>query len=606
MAGARAAGRAGRAARARLGGLGRARAAALGLLRGGLAPRRSRAPCGAAARASSTPTTCNRRSAGGRWRRRARRARGSCCTCTSTGSCARSASASRAAPSARAATGATRCPGVLLNCRGSVPEALAYAASLALWQRRLVEQADAVIVPSDFARERLRELGAPLPLGARARAGAPAARAARQRGRDGLAESRPPPGAAAGGLYALVVSRLAPEKGVDVAIEACRMRRACRSWSPARAPSAARLEARAAAVGDVRFARARRRRASSRGCAPARRSRSCPRARRRRSAWRRPRRWRPGLPVAASRVGALPELLERRRAGGAGRRGRAGRGDRRVWPAIARPGERGRERVRGAVRAGGRGEPARSTAASTTARQRVSCAAVASAASALITGITGQDGSFLAELLLEKGYAVTGMVRGAAADARLLASTCAGGSSCCAATCSSRQTLRAAIEQARPRELYHLAAPSFVPDSWERPGETWRRSPAPARRSSKRCASSTPTTRVFVRLGAIFGEAPGEPAARGHAVPADEPVRGRQARGAPAGRRAARARRPARQLGDPLQPRVRAPARAVRHAQDHPRGGGDLAGAPAGADARLARGGARLVVRGRHHGRARG
>src|SRR5271167_241780 len=63
----------------------------------------------------------------------------------------------------------TRChgrdtlPGVRLNCRGSLPETLAYGASLALWQTRLVDQADAVIVPSRFARERLRELGAPLP-----------------------------------------------------------------------------------------------------------------------------------------------------------------------------------------------------------------------------------------------------------------------------------------------------------------------------------------------------------------------------------------------------------------------------------------------------------
>ena len=64
----------------------------------------------------------------------------------------------------------TRChgrntlPGVIRNCRGSRAEALAYGASLALWQRRLVEQADALIVPSVFARERLRELGAPLDL----------------------------------------------------------------------------------------------------------------------------------------------------------------------------------------------------------------------------------------------------------------------------------------------------------------------------------------------------------------------------------------------------------------------------------------------------------
>ena len=50
-----------------------------------------------------------------------------------------------------------------LNCRGSLPEAAAYGAALSLWQHRLIEQADALIVPSVFARERLRALGAPLP-----------------------------------------------------------------------------------------------------------------------------------------------------------------------------------------------------------------------------------------------------------------------------------------------------------------------------------------------------------------------------------------------------------------------------------------------------------
>src|ERR1700677_2977029 len=63
----------------------------------------------------------------------------------------------------------TRChgrdtsPGVRLNCRASLPEAAAYGAALSLWQHRLIEQADALIVPSTFARERLRALGAPLP-----------------------------------------------------------------------------------------------------------------------------------------------------------------------------------------------------------------------------------------------------------------------------------------------------------------------------------------------------------------------------------------------------------------------------------------------------------
>jgi glycosyltransferase involved in cell wall biosynthesis len=111
----------------------------------------------------------------------------------------------------------TRChgrntlPGVIHNCRGSRAEALAYGAALALWQRRLLEQADAVIVPSVFARERLRELGAPLDF-ERVRVLPPPV---------SIPPDSPPRAQTDG--YALVVARLAPEKGVDVAIEACRI-----------------------------------------------------------------------------------------------------------------------------------------------------------------------------------------------------------------------------------------------------------------------------------------------------------------------------------------------------------------------------------------------
>jgi glycosyltransferase involved in cell wall biosynthesis len=99
-------------------------------------------------------------------------------------------------------------PGVRLNCRGTGAEAVVYAASLALWQRRLAGQADAVVVPSRFAGERLRALRAPLhpacvhvvPHVVRAFA-------------DG---SR-----AAAGEHALVASRLAAEKGVELAVQAC-------------------------------------------------------------------------------------------------------------------------------------------------------------------------------------------------------------------------------------------------------------------------------------------------------------------------------------------------------------------------------------------------
>jgi glycosyltransferase involved in cell wall biosynthesis len=122
----------------------------------------------------------------------------------------------------------TRChgrdtlPGVRLNCRGSVPESLAYAASLAVWQRRLVAQADTIIVPSAFAEKRLRELGAPLP-GDRVQVLAPPVRGAEAPASSGAPGSPPGTGSSErSGAYALVVSRLSPEKGIDVAIDACR------------------------------------------------------------------------------------------------------------------------------------------------------------------------------------------------------------------------------------------------------------------------------------------------------------------------------------------------------------------------------------------------
>src|ERR1700722_4709332 len=145
----------------------------------------------------------------------------------------------------------TRChgrntlPGVRLNCRGSLGEAAAYGASLALWQRRLAAQADAVIVPSVFARERLRELGAPLDW-ERVHVLPPPLREPEPRAPNGDGSPR-----ADGPPYALVAARLAPEKGVDVAIDACRiagMPLVVAGEGPQRAALVAR-----AGGGDVRF-----------------------------------------------------------------------------------------------------------------------------------------------------------------------------------------------------------------------------------------------------------------------------------------------------------------------------------------------------------------
>jgi glycosyltransferase involved in cell wall biosynthesis len=226
----------------------------------------------------------------------------------------------------------TRChgrntlPGVLRNCRGSAPEAIAYGASLALWQRRLVEQADAVLVPSEFARERLRELGAPLPwervsvlpppLRALDDASAPPSGAPSADAPLGVAASEDSPGQAAEraarGPYALVVSRLAVEKGVDVAIDACRIAGTAlvvAGDGPQRAELEQRAGARALAERAVRFAGhvgdaelARLRAGAGVALVPSRSGESFGLAAAEAMA--------AGLPVVASRVGALPEIVE--------------------------------------------------------------------------------------------------------------------------------------------------------------------------------------------------------------------------------------------------------------------------------------------------------
>jgi GDPmannose 4,6-dehydratase len=90
---------------------------------------------------------------------------------------------------------------------------------------------------------------------------------------------------------------------------------------------------------------------------------------------------------------------------------------------------------------------------------------------ALITGIGGQDGSLLAELLLEQGYEVVGVVRPEAGPYANLEAV-AGRIELVEADLLDQRSLEEAIREARPRELYNLAAPSFVPASWDRPVET--------------------------------------------------------------------------------------------------------------------------------------
>jgi GDPmannose 4,6-dehydratase len=88
---------------------------------------------------------------------------------------------------------------------------------------------------------------------------------------------------------------------------------------------------------------------------------------------------------------------------------------------------------------------------------------------ALITGITGQDGSYLADFLLKQGYRVVGMVRRASTENFERIEHLRGQIEIRQADLLDQLSLINLLREVRPREVYNLAAQSFVPTSWEQP-----------------------------------------------------------------------------------------------------------------------------------------
>jgi GDPmannose 4,6-dehydratase len=88
---------------------------------------------------------------------------------------------------------------------------------------------------------------------------------------------------------------------------------------------------------------------------------------------------------------------------------------------------------------------------------------------ALITGVTGQDGSYLAELLLAKGYRVVGVVRRTSHDSYERIQHLVGRMEIVPADLLDQHSLQTVVQLAAPDEVYNLAAQSFVPTSWTQP-----------------------------------------------------------------------------------------------------------------------------------------
>jgi len=88
---------------------------------------------------------------------------------------------------------------------------------------------------------------------------------------------------------------------------------------------------------------------------------------------------------------------------------------------------------------------------------------------ALVTGITGQDGSYLAEFLLGKGYVVYGIVRRSSLEKYDRVERIAEQIKFVEGDLTDQSSLDQALDQIKPDELYNLAAQSFVPVSWNQP-----------------------------------------------------------------------------------------------------------------------------------------
>lgn len=125
---------------------------------------------------------------------------------------------------------------------------------------------------------------------------------------------------------------------------------------------------------------------------------------------------------------------------------------------------------------------------------------------ALITGLSGQDGSYLAELLLEEGYEVHGLIRSGDETGLGCARHLQPHVNVIEGELLDAASLTRAVCDTHPDELYHLAAPSFVPDSWLTPARTFAAIALASAALLEAVRDHSPETRVFIASSsAMFG-----------------------------------------------------------------------------------------------------
>lgn len=128
---------------------------------------------------------------------------------------------------------------------------------------------------------------------------------------------------------------------------------------------------------------------------------------------------------------------------------------------------------------------------------------------ALITGVAGQDGSYLAELLLDRGDKVFGVLRRPEQEEPTPNLThIRDRLDLLVGDVNDPDTLRSALETARPHEIYHLASPNFVPDLWKRPREALEAIAGTTASLLELVRSQLPSAKVLIASSReIFGDA---------------------------------------------------------------------------------------------------
>jgi hypothetical protein len=216
---------------------------------------------------------------------------------------------------------------------------------------------------------------------------------------------------------------------------------------------------------------------------------------------------------------------------------------------------------------------------------------------ALITGITGQDGSYLAELLLEKGYEVHGLVRRASTTNYWRIEHLLDRIHLHPADLLDQLSIIRVIEAVRPQELYNLAAMSFVPASWDQPMLTGEFNAQGVTRILEAVRQVDPSIRLYQASSSeMFGKVREIPQTELTPFYPRSPTACRRSSRTTSRSTTARATTCSRSR-DPLQPRVAAARARVRDAQGDRRRRADQARSDRHAQSRQPRRAARLGLR---------